>query len=93
MKLTSFLSVSQKDFLKSFIVAIISGVFAFIAPAVQSGEFSFDWTTIWHTAVAAGVAYLAKNFFSPAPKTVQIDPEKTSVVDKTTKKVILNSGN
>jgi len=48
-------------------------------------------TTIWHTAVASGLAYIAKNLFTPAPKKVVIDPEKTSVVDATTKEVIVNA--
>lgn len=91
MKLTNFFSLNAQDFVKGLVVAVIGGLVAFFAPAIQSGQFSFDWTTIWHTAVASAVAYLAKNLLSPTPKTIQIDPSQTSVVDKTTKETIIQS--
>jgi hypothetical protein len=93
MKKINFLPASVRTLVKGLIVAVIGAVVAVVAPSLENGQFVFDWTTIWHTAVAAGIAYIGKNVVSPTPKVVQIDPSKTSVVDKTTKDVIVDSGN
>ena len=63
---SSFLSLNTQDFMKGLIVTITSAVFTLVAESVQQGRFTFDFTTIWHTAVAAGIAYLGKNLFTPA---------------------------
>lgn len=91
MKKSGFLSLNVQDFVKGLVIAIGGGVVAIIAPSIQDGSWVFNWTTIWHTAVASALAYLAKNLFTPTPKTVQIDPSKTSVIDSKTKEVIINS--
>lgn len=92
MKITNFLSLNTQDFIKGLVVAVLGGVVAIIAPSIESGEFIFNWTVIWHTAVASALAYLGKNILSPAPASVQIDPSKTSVIDKNTKEKIVDSG-
>lgn len=72
-KITSnFLSLNTQDFIKGFIITIISAVFTLVAESVQQGRFTFDFTTIWHTAVAAGIAYLGKNLFTPAKTVIPI---------------------
>lgn len=89
MKLTYFLSSKTvKDFLKGLIVTVFGGVVAIVAPSIQDGSFIFNWTTIWHTAVASGLAYLGHVVIAPIPKTVQIDSSKTTVIDKNTKEII-----
>jgi hypothetical protein len=63
-KITSnFLSLNTQDFIKGLIITVTSAVFTLVAESVQQGRFTFDFTTIWHTAVAAGIAYLGKNLF------------------------------
>lgn len=91
MKKSSFLNLNVQDFLKGLVMAVGGAVVAIVAPSIQDGSLVFNWTSIWHTAVASGLAYLAKNLFTPIPKTVQIDPAKTSVVDAKTKETILSS--
>lgn len=72
-KITSnFLSLNTQDFIKGLIITIISAVFTLVAESVQKGQFTFDFTTIWHTAVAAGIAYLGKNLFTPAKTIVPV---------------------
>jgi len=72
-KITSnFLNLNTQDFIKGFIISITSAVFTLIAESVQQGQFTFDFTTIWHTAVAAGIAYLGKNLFTPAKTIIPI---------------------
>lgn len=60
------------DFLKAFLLAIVSPVIPIVMQSVSADKWVFDWTTIWHTAVAAGVAYLAKNFFSTTATVVKM---------------------
>lgn len=72
-KITSnFLSLNTQDLIKGFIITIISAVFTLVAESVQKGQFTFDFTTIWHTAVAAGIAYLGKNLFTPAKTIIPV---------------------
>ena len=91
MKHSTFFSLNVQDFLKGLIVAIGGGVVAIIAPSIQDGGFIFNWAAVWHTAVASGLAYIAKNLFSPAPKKVEIDPSKTTVIDAKTKEPLINA--
>jgi len=91
MKKPNFLNLNWQDFLKGLVVAVFGAIVAVVAPSIEHGTFVFDWTTIWHTGVAAGMAYLGKNLISPAPKTIEIDPSKTSVVDSETKQPIINA--
>ncbi|SDE88896.1 hypothetical protein SAMN05216464_110198 [Mucilaginibacter pineti] len=72
-KITSrFLSLNTQDFFKGLIVTVASAVFALVAESVEKGQFTFDYTSIWHTAVAAGMAYLGKQFFTPAQAVISI---------------------
>jgi hypothetical protein len=91
MKHSAFFNLNSQDFFKGLIVAVLGAMVAIIAPSIQNGSLTFDWTAIWHTGVAAGVAYLGKNLFSATPKTVQIDPSKTSEVDSKTNETIVNA--
>lgn len=93
MKKSTFLSINFQDFIKGLVVAIGGAVVAIIAPSIQDGSLTFNWTTIWHTAVAAGLSYLAKNLFTPTPKSVHIDPEKTSVIDIKSNLPIIKANN
>lgn len=90
MKKSSLFNLNWQDLAKGFIVAVLGAIVAIIAPSIQAGNFTFDWTTIWHTGVAAGVAYIGKNFFTPPPKTIEVDPTKTEVIDSKTKQILNN---
>jgi hypothetical protein len=59
-------NLKAPDWLKAFIVAAISPVIPIILQSLNAGTFTLDWKTIGTTALASGLAYLAKNFFSPA---------------------------
>jgi len=92
-KASKFLRLNWQDFAKSFLMAVGGAVFAVIAQSIQAGIWTFDWPTIWHTAVAAAVTYLGKNLFTPTPKIIAIDPGKTSVIDAKSKTTIINANN
>ena len=93
MKFSNFFGLNWQDAFKSFLMAIGTAVFTIVAQSIQNNIWTFDWTTIWHTALAAAVVYLGKNLFTPAPKSVSIDPGRTSVVDSTTNRTIIHSNN
>lgn len=85
------LNTKVQVFIKGLMMAVGGGIVAIIAPSIQDGSFVFDWTIIWHTAVASALSYIGKEIIMPAPKIVQIDPSKTSVVDSKTKQTIINA--
>ena len=89
MKLSSFLSLNIQDFVRGLIMAVGGAVYAVFQSSFSAGVFTIDWTNIWHIALGAIVVYLGKNFFTPAPKTVEVDLTKTAVVDKDTKEKVL----
>lgn len=59
-----FLQLGWQDFVKGLIMAILGGVFGLVQGIVNAGTFVFSWTDIWHAALVAAVAYLAKNLFT-----------------------------
>ena len=82
MKFSSFLSLNFQDLLKGAIMAAGGAAFAIVQGALSAGSFQIDWNNVWHMAAGAALVYLGKNLFTPAPKTIEIDPEKTTVIEK-----------
>ena len=69
MKTSSLFSLNLSDLGKGMLVAVGGAVITAVENVAQSGSFSFDWKAIAGVALAAGLSYLGKNFFTPA-KTV-----------------------
>lgn len=63
---SSFLSLDLQDAVKGIVVAAGSAVVTVIGESFQNGQFTLDLTSIWHVAAAAAVAYIGKQFFTPA---------------------------
>ena len=80
-KFSELFSLSVQDWLKGLLVAVIGAVISLIQTSITAGSFEFDWQSIWKVAMAAGVAYLSKQFFTGTPAKVQIDPAKTEVIE------------
>ena len=59
-------SLKVPDFLKGLLVAIITPVFTILYSSLNAGSLTFDWKAIASTAGAAGLAYLLKNYLTPA---------------------------
>lgn len=59
-------TLDWQDLGKGLLVAVGGAVVAAIESTVAAGSLTFNWKQIGLTALAAGVAYLGKNFFSPA---------------------------
>lgn len=64
-------SLNIKDVLKGIVVAILTPVIVVIQSSLDAGSLSFNWQQIGMAAVAGFVAYLAKNFFTPAQTIVK----------------------
>ncbi|WP_259071208.1 hypothetical protein HDF24_24105 [Mucilaginibacter sp. X4EP1] len=66
MKTSSLFSLNLQDFAKGLIVAVGGAVIAAIQSSIQAGSLTFNWQVIGSVALAAGLSYLGKNFFTPA---------------------------
>jgi hypothetical protein len=66
MQTSSLFSLDFKDLGKGLLVAVGGAVIAAIETSIQAGALTFNWKTIGGVALAAGLSYLGKNFFTPA---------------------------
>ena len=69
MQTSPLFSLNIKDLAKGLIVAIGGAAITAIENSIQAGSLTLDWKAIGSVALAAGLSYLGKNFFTPA-KTV-----------------------
>lgn len=60
MTLSDFLKINVFDLTKGLIVATLTAIVVFISDTISAGIFTFNWTSIWQTGLAAAVAYLMK---------------------------------
>jgi hypothetical protein len=70
-------SLNWQDLWKGLKVAVILPILVIIQQSIEKGEFSFDWKLIGLTAVGGLIAYLIKNFFTPAEIVVKDAPKET----------------
>jgi len=68
MEQSKFLSLNWGDVLKGLIMAVGTPALLIIQQAIANGQFVFNWRQIGMAAIAGGVAYLLKNFFTPPSK-------------------------
>jgi ABC-type uncharacterized transport system permease subunit len=63
---SSFLSITSKDVLKGFVVAVLTSIATAVIPVLQTGALPKleQLHGIAIAGVAAGIAYLFKNFFT-----------------------------
>ena len=64
---SSFLSLNWMDLLKGLLVAVIGAILTAVYQALQAGTMTFTWAffqPILLTGLAAGIAYLIKNFLT-----------------------------
>ena len=66
MNTSNLFSLNWNDLGKGLLVAVGGSIVAVIEKTVALGSLTFDWQQIGLTALAAGIAYLGKNFFTPA---------------------------
>ncbi len=64
---SNFFSLNWLDLGKGLLVAVIGSILTAVYQAIQAGQLTWTWAffqPIVLTGVAAGIAYLIKNFFS-----------------------------
>jgi hypothetical protein len=71
---SKFLSLQWRDVLKGFLIAALTPVFTIITTSINQGTLTFNWKAIGLTAISAGLAYLAKNFFEPTQTVIVVKP-------------------
>ena len=64
MEQSKFLSLGFRDFLRGFVMAILTPVFVIIQQSLAAGILTFNWTSIAMAAVAGALAYITKNVFT-----------------------------
>jgi hypothetical protein len=65
MQTSSLFSLDFKDMGKGLLVAIGGAVIAAVQTSIQANALTLNLKTIGSVALAAGLSYLAKNFFTP----------------------------
>lgn len=58
-------TLNLNDFWKGLIVAVITPIITIIMTSLQAGSLVFNWAAIGTTALAALLAYVAKNWLTP----------------------------
>lgn len=67
MKTSPLFSIDLKDAAKGLLVAAGGAAVAAIEGALSSGSLlTLNWKTVGGVALAAGLSYLGKNFFTPS---------------------------
>ena len=72
METSPLFSLNYQDFVKGLIVAAGGAGLTAIETTLQAGALVFNWKAIAEVAIAAGLSYLGKNFFTPALYVVPI---------------------
>jgi|GEM_PF-1317160 hypothetical protein len=71
--------LNARDFAKGILVAVLSAVIPIVMESLNAGSLTFNWKLIVTTALSAGIAYLAKNFFTPTQVIIS-GPEAKAIV-------------
>jgi len=67
MEKSKFFLLNWRDFLKGFIVAVITVLLTGLYQAIEAGQFPTSWTqwkAILIASLGAGIAYIIKNLLS-----------------------------
>lgn len=83
MKDSPLFTLNWNDVLKGLLMAVITPALFLIQQAIENGQFTFNWKQIGMAAIAGGVAYLAKNFFTPQAPTKEVTQTDDGKVTKT----------
>ena len=82
MKYSDFLSLNGHDLIKGAIMAAGGAAYAILEPLLSTGNFEVDWRNVAKIAVGSALVYLMKNLLTTPPKTITIDPNQTTVIQK-----------
>jgi membrane protein implicated in regulation of membrane protease activity len=57
-------TLNLQDFLKGLLIAVSTAVLVIIQASLAAGNLTFNWQNIGMAALAAALAYIAKNFLT-----------------------------
>ena len=83
MKQSPLFTLNWNDALKGLIMAVATPALFLIQQTIANGQFVFNWKQVGMAAVAGGVAYLFKNFFTPADPTKVVTQTASGKVTET----------
>jgi len=63
-------SLNIRDIVKGLVMAVILPVINVIYQSIEAGSFEFDWKRIGLLAAGGFIAYIIKNFLTPAEVTI-----------------------
>ena len=63
---SAMFAINWKDGLRGLLISVVTGVLTVIQNSAMAEQFIFDKSKVISAAIFAGVAYLLKNFFTPA---------------------------
>jgi hypothetical protein len=72
---SKFLGLNLTDIWKGLLMAVLTPVLTIITESVNKGTLTFDWKVIIMAAISGGLAYLLKNFFTPAQTVIKPAPD------------------
>ena len=72
--------INFRDVIKGLALAVILPVLNVIYQSIEAGSFEFDWKRIGLLAAGSFIAYIIKNFFTPAE--VVMTGVKNDTIDK-----------
>jgi hypothetical protein len=73
---SKFLGLNLSDLWKGLLMAVLTPVVTTITDSINKGSLTFDWKLIAISAIGGGLAYLVKNFFTPAQTIIKQAPEQ-----------------
>lgn len=97
MKFSKQFTLNLTDLQKSLIMAVGGAVFGILYPIFDTWLNEPGWLLpivnfklVIKAALNAALPYLLKNWISPTPKQIMIDPSITTIIDNVTKEPIVN---
>jgi hypothetical protein len=76
-------TLNTRDAIRAFIMAVATPAVVIIENSVEKGELVFNWHSIYVAAIGGGLAYLVKNFLTPADPIKEVTKTDDGTVIKT----------
>lgn len=82
--MSKFLSLSMRDYIRSFVVAAGTALLTCLYPVLQAGQLptTTQLKTAGLSALAAGIAYLMKNLFTNSKDQIAKPEEKQTTTEQ-----------
>lgn len=75
-------SLKLSDWLKALLLAVATPVLTIIMNSLNAGVLTFNWKNILITGLSAGIAYIIKNYLTPAQVVItNAPPEQIKAVE------------